>query len=341
MGIPPEDDWAGAAAGVGHFSGLSLRQENTASCSDLERPVSPWVCAQGSKAPHRIYVEFGWGLRHSVLCQACASSLPLQHFGSSLGWHSTDPVHQRLHPGLPEGEICWPSHRCPARHGIISGSQVQDNIHYCRKSEGNQVQSHIGDGDRGIAVWPGHSRVSCFIASWNSLRTRATKKEDPRKFLQKGNNIFCHSYTITQRADGKQSCLPTCSLLALTVNQIPCIGGRTTRKCSQTWKNWQKKYLCVPATSSPSEKVFSTSGNVVTCHWTSLKKKPWTDLCFWHKTSRQRFPLIACLKHKQTINTHIPTPPVMWLLLFRVVSQSQPGLLLLWFPHNANFILLF
>lgn len=32
-----------------------------------------------------------------------------------------------------------------------------------------------------------------------------------------------------------------------------------------------KKYLCVPVSSSPSERVFSTGGNIVACHWASLK----------------------------------------------------------------------
>lgn len=32
-----------------------------------------------------------------------------------------------------------------------------------------------------------------------------------------------------------------------------------------------KKYLLVPATSSPSERVFSCTGNIVTCHRASLK----------------------------------------------------------------------
>ncbi|XP_049908073.1 E3 SUMO-protein ligase ZBED1-like isoform X3 [Epinephelus moara] len=35
-------------------------------------------------------------------------------------------------------------------------------------------------------------------------------------------------------------------------------------------KNVAKKYLCVPATSSPLERVFSTSGNIVTCQRASL-----------------------------------------------------------------------
>ncbi len=32
-----------------------------------------------------------------------------------------------------------------------------------------------------------------------------------------------------------------------------------------------KKYLCVPASSSPSERAFSTGGNIVTCHRAALK----------------------------------------------------------------------
>ncbi|KAK0140282.1 Zinc finger BED domain-containing protein 1 [Merluccius polli] len=41
-----------------------------------------------------------------------------------------------------------------------------------------------------------------------------------------------------------------------------------------------KKYLCVQATSSPSERVFSTSGNVVTCHRASLKPEAVDRLVF-------------------------------------------------------------
>ncbi len=32
-----------------------------------------------------------------------------------------------------------------------------------------------------------------------------------------------------------------------------------------------KKYPCIPASSSPSERAFSTGGNIVTCHRATLK----------------------------------------------------------------------
>nr|XP_023693139.1 zinc finger BED domain-containing protein 4-like isoform X1 [Paramormyrops kingsleyae] len=41
-----------------------------------------------------------------------------------------------------------------------------------------------------------------------------------------------------------------------------------------------KKYLLVPATSSPSERVFSCSGNIVTCHRASLKPETVDMLVF-------------------------------------------------------------
>lgn len=44
-----------------------------------------------------------------------------------------------------------------------------------------------------------------------------------------------------------------------------------------------RKYLCIPATSSPSERLFSTSGNVVTCQRTCLKPNKVNMLVFLAK----------------------------------------------------------
>lgn len=44
-----------------------------------------------------------------------------------------------------------------------------------------------------------------------------------------------------------------------------------------------RKYLCITATSSPSERVFSTGGNIVTCHRNSLKPENVDMLVFLAK----------------------------------------------------------
>ncbi|XP_069821004.1 E3 SUMO-protein ligase ZBED1-like [Dendropsophus ebraccatus] len=47
--------------------------------------------------------------------------------------------------------------------------------------------------------------------------------------------------------------------------------------------NLAKKYLCIPATSAPSERAFSTSGNIVTCHRSALKPETVDKLVFLAK----------------------------------------------------------
>lgn len=66
------------------------------------------------------------------------------------------------------------------------------------------------------------------------------------------------------------NCLPTYCLLGYIVNKVHWDGGSITKQCSQSSTVWYK-YLRVPAMSSPSERVFRTSDNIVSCHRTSLK----------------------------------------------------------------------
>ena len=44
-----------------------------------------------------------------------------------------------------------------------------------------------------------------------------------------------------------------------------------------------QQYLCIPATSAPSERVFSTGGNIVTCHRAALKPDAVDRLVFLAK----------------------------------------------------------
>ena len=74
---------------------------------------------------------------------------------------------------------------------------------------------------------------------------------------------------------------------------LPVATARPGQKEMEPLKWWQeneqnfplvaklaRKYLCVPATSSPSERVFSTSGNIVTCHRATLKPSRVEELTF-------------------------------------------------------------
>lgn len=119
VGIPGEDDWVGAEAGASETQHLIAE--------------STWVSAQGFKTPCGIH---WWRLRHSVLCQPCASSLPFQHLDNSGGWHCTQSIKVSILDYLSEKFTDLLI--TPSGHGIVNGSQIQNNIHCKRKGRVNQ-----------------------------------------------------------------------------------------------------------------------------------------------------------------------------------------------------------
>ena len=58
----------------------------------------------------------------------------------------------------------------------------------------------------------------------------------------------------------------------LNAEEDPLEGWRESRKVYPRLSNLARKYLCIPATSSSSERVFSTGGNIVNCLRSSLKQ---------------------------------------------------------------------
>lgn len=63
----------------------------------------------------------------------------------------------------------------------------------------------------------------------------------------------------------------------------PLIWWRDAKAIYPRLSNLARKYLCIPATSSSSERAFSTSGNIVTCLRASLKPDHVNRLVFLAK----------------------------------------------------------
>lgn len=66
----------------------------------------------------------------------------------------------------------------------------------------------------------------------------------------------------------------------LDAEEDPLEWWREFRKLYPRLSHLARKYLCIPATSSSSERVFSTGGNIVTCQRASLKSEHVNRLFF-------------------------------------------------------------
>lgn len=63
----------------------------------------------------------------------------------------------------------------------------------------------------------------------------------------------------------------------------PLVWWKAHKEQHLRWSALDRKYLCIPATSSPSERVFSTGGNIVTCRRSALKPQNVDRLVFLAK----------------------------------------------------------
>ncbi|KAL3991353.1 troponin I, fast skeletal muscle [Sarotherodon galilaeus] len=99
--------------------------------------------------------------------------------------------------------------------------------------------------------------LGSFFKKSHPTSTGITEKETVEKELEK--------YGLAPDADSEMDPLEWWKINDRSFPRVSCLA---------------KHYLCIPATSSPSERVFSTGGNIVTCHRAALKPEAVDRLVF-------------------------------------------------------------
>lgn len=111
-----------------------------------------------------------------------------------------------------------------------------------------------------------------------------SKKKSLASFLKQ---ITATSTTLTQRQAVENEL--SSYLLSVTINSDAnsLLWWKEHEMIYPALSNLAKTYLVMPATSSPSEQVFSCSGNIVTCYRASLKPEAVDRLVFPHTEPRK------------------------------------------------------
>ncbi|XP_039901550.1 E3 SUMO-protein ligase ZBED1-like [Simochromis diagramma] len=99
--------------------------------------------------------------------------------------------------------------------------------------------------------------LGSFFKKSHPTSTGLTEKETVEKELEK--------YLLAPDADSEMDPLEWWKINDRSFPRVSCLA---------------KRYLCIPATSSPSERVFSTGVNIVTCHRAALKPEAVDRLVF-------------------------------------------------------------
>ncbi|XP_039679163.1 E3 SUMO-protein ligase ZBED1-like [Perca fluviatilis] len=119
------------------------------------------------------------------------------------------------------------------------------------------------------------------------LETAAMPAEDAPKKKKKGLGSFFKVTTVTPPQQQHQAIASELhSYLQreiLDAEEDPLKWWTESQRLYPRLSNLARKYLCIPATSSSSERVFSTSGNIVTCLRSSLKPDHVNRLVFLAK----------------------------------------------------------
>ncbi|XP_077359939.1 E3 SUMO-protein ligase ZBED1-like [Festucalex cinctus] len=109
----------------------------------------------------------------------------------------------------------------------------------------------------------------------------------PTKKAKKSFASFFQNFTVTVPADPTTAMEAELSAYTQspTINKEndPLMWWKTHKIYFPQLSKMAKKYLCVQATSSPSERIFSTSGNIVSCERSCLKPDMVNKLVFLAK----------------------------------------------------------
>ncbi len=95
-----------------------------------------------------------------------------------------------------------------------------------------------------------------------------TESTDPASQQQQSVSMELQSYLFLSNADSEVD---------------PLVWCKAHKEQYPRWSSLARKYLCIPATSSPSERVFSTGGNIVSCRRSTLKPQNVDRLVFLAK----------------------------------------------------------
>ena len=158
---------------------------------------------------------------------------------------------------------------------FISWSTVQDRV--CRRWRPSFGSCEGWDGS--FLCWHWHFCPHGWCGHPWGRRTTGEKPKGLAAVLAR-----CHSTSsdcaLTQTEKIQQEISQYCSHPKLAINESPLLWWKVEHARFPNLASLARKYLCVCATSMPSEKVFSCSGHIVSDERSMLKPESVEQLVF-------------------------------------------------------------